>query len=108
MLSQVFSCIVDGIGIAAILLGFYQTYNLPEKLLSATRSVDIYLLRMGLFFCFVFAGFLTSEGSVINTIVGLKSMVFVILQTLFIEMLIKKTDNNGRLPGRQVTSSLVI
>ena len=101
------SCVVDGIAIVAVLFGFYQTYNLPKKVPSATRSLDIYLLRIGLFFCFIFAGFLTSEGSAINVVLGLKSFVFVILQTLFIEMLINKTINkqflNGRLPGRQVT-----
>ena len=101
---------MDGIAIAAVLLGFYQTYNLPKKPPHAARSVDIFLLRIGLFFCFVFAGFLASEGSAINVVLGLKSLVFVILQTLFIEMLINKRINkqllNGHLPGRQVTQPI--
>ena len=114
------SVLMDSLGVVALLLGFTQLYQLPDKEHHHDHSIDKILLRVGVFFVYMYYIFTGTLGvfphphnprkriaplHIIDSILGI---VFGTLQILFIELLIAKTvpprrgGGKQEMPGRQV------
>ena len=114
------SVLMDSAGVVALLVGFTQLYQLPDKEHHHDHSIDKILLRVGVFFAYIYYIFTGTLGifphphsprkriaplHIIDSILGI---VFGTLQILFIELLIAKTvpprrgGGKQEMPGRQV------
>ena len=103
-------------GIIALIIGFTKIYGLPEKREPQNHTLDVCLLRFGLFFNYVFAAFTgaisifpnpncDSEDKYLHLVAAIASIVYCTVNVVFIEMLLHKTVGKGKeLHGRQVVS----
>ena len=125
ILIQIQYSILDLSGIIAIIIGFVKIYGLPEKQSKQNHTLDVCLLRFGLFFNFLFFLFTsaltifprlhctgggngpeTGAANSLHLLNGLLSVLYCSLNVLFIELLLHKTIDEGdtKKPGRQVKS----
>jgi len=121
--------ILDLSGIIAIIIGFVKIYGLPEKQSKQNHTLDVCLLRFGLFFNFLFFLFTsaltifprlhctgggngpeTGAANSLHLLNGLLSVLYCSLNVLFIELLLHKTIDEGdtKKPGRQVVTFLIL
>ena len=112
-LLQVQYSLLDVSGLIAAAIGLWRIYKLPEKRHAHSHTLDIILLRFGIFFTFLFYIFTSaldvfpnpdvpSHGE--HLINGIIAISYCTLHVLFIEVLLHKTveDENKDHPGRQV------
>ena len=120
---QIQYSVLDVSGIIAIIIGFTKIYGLPEKTEKQNHTLDVCLLRFGLFFNFLFFLFTsaltvapnlrctgdngqeeTLAANSLHLLNGIVSIVYCVLNVLFIELLLHKTIEEGdtQKPGRQV------
>ena len=119
--------VLDLSGIIAIIIGFTKIYGLPERQSNhKNHTLDVCLLRFGLFFNFLFFLFTsaltifprlhcTGSGELpesmaansLHLLNGVLSVLYCSLNVLFIELLLHKTIDEGdtKKPGRQVQKS---
>merc|ERR1711962_784442 len=121
--------VLDLTGIIAIIIGFTKIYGLPEKTEKQNHTLDVCLLRFGLFFNFLFFLFTsaltvapnlrctgdngqeeTLAANSLHLLNGIVSIVYCVLNVLFIELLLHKTIEEGdtQKPGRQVVTFLIL
>ena len=96
----------------AICFGLFKISKLSWNQNSHSHTLDICLLRFGLFFNFVFATFSAaisifpsseSENSYLHLVHALASVLYCSCNVLFIELLVHKTVDKERVQhGRQV------
>ena len=120
---QIQYSVLDVSGIIAIIIGFTKIYGLPEKTEKQNHTLDVCLLRFGLFFNFLFFLFTsaltvapnlrctgdngqeeTLAANSLHLLNGIVSIAYCVLNVLFIELLLHKTIEEGdtQKPGRQV------
>ena len=125
---QIQYSILDLSGIIAIIIGFVKIYGLPEKQSKQNHTLDVCLLRFGLFFNFLFFLFTsaltifprlhctgggngpeTAAANNLHLLNGVLSVVYCSLNVLFIELLLHKTIDEGdtKKPGRQVKNPII-
>ena len=117
---QVQFSILDIAGVIAICLGLFKIRKLSWNHGSHSHTLDLCLLRFGLFFNYVFAAFTgaisifpnpncDSEDKYLHLVAAIASIVYCTINVVFIEMLLHKTVGKGKeLHGRQVMSYLFL
>ena len=109
---------MDLAGVIAICVGLFKIRNLSWNHSSHSHTLDICLLRFGLFFNFVFAAFSGALSifpdpqwenfSSVHLVAALASILYCSFNVLFIELLLHKTVDQERVQhmhGRQVKES---
>ena len=109
---QIQYSILDLAGVIAICFGLFKIRKLSWNQNSHSHTLDICLLRFGLFFNFIFAAFSAAISifpsfhlsfSHLHMFHALASILYCSLNVLFIELLLQKTVDNERVQhGRQV------
>ena len=104
--------ILDIAGVIAICFGLYEIRKLPWNHGSHSHTLDICLLRFGLFFNFVFAMFTGAisffpssecKRAWLHFFYAFFSVLYCSFNVLFIELLLHKTVDKARVQhGRQV------
>ena len=109
---QIQYSILDLAGVTAICFGLFKIMKLSWNHSSHCHTLDICLLRFGLFFNYVFAAFSCAisifpsshcENSWLHLFYALASVLYCSFNVLFIELLLHKTVDKERVQhGRQV------
>ena len=109
---QIQFSILDFAGVIAICFGLFKIRKLTWNHDSHSHTLDICLLRFGLFFNYVFATFsgaisifpsFESENSYLHLVYAMASVLYCSLNVLFIELLLHKTVDKEKVQhGRQV------
>jgi hypothetical protein len=110
--------ILDLAGVIAICFGLFKIRKLSWNHTSHSHTLDICLLRFGLFFNYVFATFTCAisifpsskcENSWLHMVYALASVLYCSFNVLFIELLLHKTVDKERVQhGRQVVTFLIL
>jgi len=110
--------ILDLAGVIAICFGLFKIMKLSWNHSSHCHTLDICLLRFGLFFNYVFAAFSCAisifpsdhcENSWLHLFYALASVLYCTFNVLFIELLLHKTVDKERVQhGRQVVTFLIL
>ena len=113
---QIQYSIMDIAGVIAICFGLFKIRKLSWNHTSHSHTLDICLLRFGLFFAFVFAIFSCAisifpcskcENYWLHLVSALASVFYCSFNVLFIELLLHKKVDKARVQhGRQVQSIL--
>lgn len=119
-LADVSHCVVMGLSIIAILIGFIRVQHLKFRIEEQTDLNDI-LLRVSAFGLFLYAVFsviaghfnaFTKEPNMLVMITGIMSVVQVVLQLLFISDVSRRRvylpEHDRSKPGRQIVTFLLI
>ena len=103
---------MDLAGVIAICVGIFRIRKLLWNHSSHSHTLDICLLRFGLFFNFIFSTFSgaisifpspISESSYLPLMAAMASILYCTLNVLFIELLLHKTIDKEKVKhGRQV------
>jgi len=110
--------ILDLAGVVAICFGLFKIRKLSWNHNSHSHTLDIVLLRFGLFFNYIFAVFScaisifpspTCENNWLHLVYALASVLYCSFNVLFIELLLHKTVDKERVQhGRQVVTFLIL
>lgn len=119
-LADVSHCVLMGLSIIAILIGFIRVQHLKFRIEEQTDLNDI-LLRVSAFGLFLYAVFsviaghfnaFTKEPNMLVMITGIMSVVQVVLQLLFISDVSRRRvylpEHDRSKPGRQIVTFLLI
>ena len=106
---------MDLAGVIAICVGLFKIRKLSWNHSSHSHTLDICLLRFGLFFNFIFSTFSgaisifpspETESSYLPLVAAMASILYCSFNVLFIELLLHKTVGQEKVKhGRQVQSN---
>ena len=109
---QIQFSILDLAGVIAICFGLFKIRKLTWNHKSHSHTLDICLLRFGLFFNYVFAAFSGAisifpssdyENNFLHLVYAMASVLYCSFNVLFIELLLQKTVDKEKVQhGRQV------
>ena len=109
---QIQFSILDLAGVIAICFGLFKIRKLTWNHKSHSHTLDICLLRFGLFFNYVFATFSGAisifpscdyENNFLHLVYAIASVLYCSFNVLFIELLLQKTVDKEKVQhGRQV------